>query len=75
LEQKRAAAAGEVERSKSDLQLNEESIAKIKEETSVKSSRLEFPEEFQEAYKWCNEGVKTIIENKEHSDKVLWSCC
>ena len=44
-------------------------IAKIKEETSVKSSRLISLKEFQEAYKWCNEGVKTIIENKEHSDK------
>ena len=51
--------------SKSDLQLIEESIAKIKEETSVKSSRLVSLKEFQEAYKWCNEGVKTIIETQE----------
>jgi len=68
LEEKKSAASSEVERSKSDLQLTEESIAKIKEETSVKSSRLVSLKEFQEAYKWCNEGVKTIIENKEHSD-------
>jgi chromosome segregation protein len=68
LEEKREAASSEIERSKSDLQLTEESISKIKEETSVKSSRLASLKEFQEAYKWCNEGVKTIIENKEHSD-------
>jgi chromosome segregation protein len=59
----------ELERSKSDLQLNEEDISKIKEDTSVKSSRLISLKEFEEAYKWCNEGVKSIIENKEHSDK------
>jgi chromosome segregation protein len=69
LEEKGAAASSELERSKSDLQENEEDVAKIKEETSVKSSRLVSLKEFEEAYKWCNEGVKTIIENQEHSDK------
>jgi chromosome segregation protein len=69
LEEKKTSASAEVERSKSDLQSNEESIAKLKEDVSVKSSRLASLKEFQEAYKWCNEGVKTIIENKEHSDK------
>ncbi|MGD0279261.1 MAG: chromosome segregation protein SMC [Smithella sp.] len=69
LEEKREVASSELERSKSDLQLSEEDIAKIKEENSVKSSRLISLKEFQEAYKWCNEGVKKIIENKEHSDK------
>jgi chromosome segregation protein len=69
LEEKSEAASSELEQSKSDLQLNEEDVAKIKEDTNVKSSRLVSLKEFQEAYKWCNEGVKTIIENKEHSDK------
>ncbi|MCX5850150.1 MAG: chromosome segregation protein SMC [Deltaproteobacteria bacterium] len=69
LDEKRAAASAEHERSKSDLQLNEENVADLKEESSVKSSRLASLKEFQEAYKWCNEGVKTIIANKEHSDK------
>ena len=69
LEEKKAIASCELERSKSDLQLNEEDVAKIKEENSVKSSRLISLKEFQEASKWCNEGVKKIIENKEHSDK------
>jgi len=69
LEEKKTESLSELERSKSDLQLNEEEVAKIKEDTSVKSSRLVSLKEFQEAYKWCNEGVKSIIENKEHSDK------
>jgi chromosome segregation protein len=68
-EEKREFVASDLERSKSDLQLNEEDVAKIREDISVKSSRLVSLKEFQEAYKWCNEGVKTIIENKEHSDK------
>jgi chromosome segregation protein len=69
LEEKREFASSELDRSKSDLQLNEEDVAKIREDISVKSSRLISLKEFQEASKWCNEGVKTIIENKEHSDK------
>jgi chromosome segregation protein len=69
LEAKMTESLSELERSKSDLQLNEEDISKIKEDTNVKSSRLISLKEFEEAYKWCNEGVKSIIENKEHSDK------
>jgi len=68
LGERRAMAMGEVERYKSDLQSNEEIISKIKEEISVKSSRLVSLKEFQEAYKWSNEGVKTIIENNEQRD-------
>lgn len=69
LEERKAVAAAELERSKSDLQLNEEDVAKIREDISVKSSRLVSLKEFQDAYKWSNEGVKTVIEDKEHSDK------
>jgi chromosome segregation protein len=69
LEEKRVLAESELERSREDLQVDEELIAKIKEETSVKSSRLASLKEFQEAYKWCNEGVKTIIANQENSEK------
>jgi len=69
LEEKKTITIAELERSKSDLQLNEEDVARIKEDTNVKSSRLISLKEFQEAYKWGNEGVKSIIENKEHGDK------
>ncbi|MFZ3103669.1 MAG: chromosome segregation protein SMC [Smithella sp.] len=68
LGERKAMAASEVERYKADLQSNEESIAKIKEDINVKSSRLVSLKEFQEAYKWSNEGVKTIIENNEQRD-------
>ncbi|HEX7415712.1 MAG TPA: chromosome segregation protein SMC [Smithellaceae bacterium] len=69
LAEKRETASAEVDKDKSDLQLSEESVAKIKEETSLKSARLSSLKEFQEAYKWSNEGVKAIIENKESRDK------
>ncbi|MCK9432910.1 MAG: chromosome segregation protein SMC [Candidatus Omnitrophica bacterium] len=68
LGERKAMATSEVERYKSDLLSNEESIAKIKEDINVKSSRLVSLKEFQEAYKWSNEGVKTIIENNEQRD-------
>ncbi|HPC07289.1 MAG TPA: chromosome segregation protein SMC [Smithella sp.] len=69
LEAKMAEAATELDRFRSDLQFNEEDIARLREDTSVKSTRLISLREFQESSKWSNEGVKTIIENKEHSDK------
>ncbi len=65
---RRATATSEIERYKSDLQSNEENIAKIKEDISVKSSRLDSLKEFQEAYKWSNEGVKTIMGNNDYKD-------
>jgi chromosome segregation protein len=68
LGERKAMATSEVERYKSELQSNEESIAKIKEDINIKSSRLVSLKEFQEAYKWSNEGVKTIIENNEQRD-------
>lgn len=68
LQEKKAAATDEIERNKSDLQSNEENIARIKEDISVKSSRLDSLKEFQEAYKWSNEGIKTIIENNEYKE-------
>ena len=69
LEAKMTEALSELERAKSDLQFNEEDVAKIKEDTHVKSSRLISLKEFQEASKWSNEGIKTIIENKDYHDK------
>lgn len=69
LEEKRERISGEIEKSKSDLQLSEEKIAHIKEEIGAKSSRLNSLKEFQESYKWGNEGIKTIIENRESRDK------
>ena len=68
LEKKKAVAAAEVEKAKDDLQSAEKRIAEIKEEVNVKSSRLTSLKEFQEAYKWCNDGVKTIIEAHENRE-------
>ena len=61
--------SSEFERAKTDLQLIEERIAQIKEESGSKTSRLQSLAEFQEAYKWSNEGVKKVIETQETSDK------
>ena len=58
LEEKRETISGEIEKSKSDLQLSEEKIAQIKEEIGSKFSRLNSLKEFQEAYKWGNEGLR-----------------
>jgi chromosome segregation protein len=67
--EKKEAIAAEFERAKTDLQLSEERIAQIKEESGSKSSRLQSLAEFQEAYKWSNEGVKKVIETQEGADK------
>jgi chromosome segregation protein len=67
--EKREAISAEFERAKTDLQLSEERIAQIKEESGSKSSRLQSLAEFQEAYKWSNEGVKKVIETQKSSDK------
>jgi len=67
--EKREEISAEFERAKTDLQLIEERIAQIKEESGSKSSRLQSLAEFQEAYKWSNEGVKKVIETQESSDK------
>ncbi|MDI6742101.1 MAG: chromosome segregation protein SMC [Smithella sp.] len=68
LEERKTQAISELEHAKSELQFVDEEIANIREETSVKSSRMVSLTEFHEAYKWCNEGIKSITENKEHSD-------
>ena len=67
--EKKEAISAEFERAKTDLQLSEERIAQIKEESGSKSSRLQSLAEFQEAYKWSNEGVKKVIETQKSSDK------
>ena len=56
-------------KAKTDLQSVEERIAEIKEENGIKTSRLNSLQEFQEAYKWPNEGIKEIIEKQESRDK------
>lgn len=68
-EERQTQAIAEHERAKSEMQFNEEEVATVREDISVKSSRLASLKEFQEAYKWCNEGIKSITENKEYSDK------
>lgn len=69
LQEKKESTAGELERSKTELQLAEEKIAEIKELSGSKTSRLQSLTEFQEAYKWSNEGVRSIIEKQESRDK------
>ncbi len=60
--------ADELERSKADLQIVEERIVQIKEDTGAKSSRLQSLAEFQAAFKWSNDGVKKVIETQEKPD-------
>jgi chromosome segregation protein len=67
--ERKETTADEFEKAKADLQALEERIAEIKEESSVKTSRLNSLREFQEAYKWSNEGIKEIIEKQESHDK------
>ncbi|OGP88636.1 MAG: chromosome segregation protein SMC, partial [Deltaproteobacteria bacterium RBG_19FT_COMBO_43_11] len=69
LEEKSKAVSDQLEQSKSDLQLCEEKILQIKEEIGAKSSRLNSLKEFQESYKWGNEGIKAITEKQESRDK------
>ncbi|OGP67528.1 MAG: chromosome segregation protein SMC [Deltaproteobacteria bacterium RBG_16_44_11] len=71
LEEKSKAASDQLELSKSDLQLCEEKILQIKEEIGAKSSRLNSLKEFQESYKWGNEGIKAITEKQESRDKFF----
>lgn len=65
----REATEDELDRSKNELQSVEERIAEVKEETGIKTSRINSLKEFQEAYKWSNEGIKEIIEKQETNDK------
>ena len=69
LQDKKESTADEFEKAKTDLQSVEERIAEVKEESSIKTSRLDSLREFQEAYKWSNEGIKEIIEKQESHDK------
>jgi chromosome segregation protein len=69
LAEKDKALSGQLEQAKSDLQSCEEKILQIKEEIGSKSSRLSSLKEFQEAYKWGNEGIRTITEKQESRDK------
>jgi chromosome segregation protein len=57
------------ERSKSSLQLIEEDLSGVKEETGSKSSRLQSLKEFQERYEGCHEGVKSLMAARQ--DDVL----
>lgn len=69
LQEKKEIAADELEKTKADLQSVEERIAEVKEESNIKASRLNSLREFQEAYRWSNEGIKEIIEKQESRDK------
>ncbi len=69
LEEKSKTVSDQFEESKSDLQFCEEKILQIKEEMGAKSSRLNSLKEFQESYKWGNEGIRAITEKQESRDK------
>ncbi len=68
LAEQKETTADELERAKSDLQMVEERIMQIKEETGGKSSRMQSLMEFQAAFKWSNDGVKKVIETQEGPD-------
>jgi chromosome segregation protein len=69
LSDRRESTAGELESARTDLQLTEERIAEIKELSGSKTSRLQSLAEFQEAYKWSNDGIREIIEKQESRGK------
>ncbi len=69
LQEKKEITGDELEKAKADLQSVEERLAEVKEESSIKTSRLSSLREFQEAYKWSNDGIKEIIEKQESRDK------
>lgn len=69
LRDQREITEDELERSRTELRSIEERIVETKEESGIKTSRLNSLREFQEAYKWSNEGIKEIIEKQESNDK------
>ncbi|MEN6620278.1 MAG: chromosome segregation protein SMC [Smithella sp.] len=69
LQEQREDTEDELENTKMELQSVEERIAEVKEECGIKASRLNSLKEFQEAYKWSNEGIKEVIEKHESNDK------
>lgn len=69
LADQKEAAADELNRAKSDLQLVEERLMQIKEESGGKSSRLQSLIEFEAAFKWSSDGVKKVIETQNSADK------
>lgn len=69
LEEKSKTVSDQLEQSKSDLQFCEEKIIQVKEESGAKSARLNSLKEFQESYKWGNEGIRAITEKQESRDK------
>ncbi|NLN38379.1 MAG: chromosome segregation protein SMC [Smithella sp.] len=64
----RQTVADELAGAKADLQVVEERIVQIKEETGAKSSRMHSLIEFQAAFKWSSDGVKKVIEKQEQTD-------
>jgi chromosome segregation protein len=69
LEEKRQRVYSSLEQTKENLQLSEAIISQAKEEIGSKASRLNSLKEFQESFKWGNEGVRSVIEAQEGRDK------
>ncbi|HDS05952.1 MAG TPA: chromosome segregation protein SMC, partial [Deltaproteobacteria bacterium] len=69
LEEKRQSVYSSLEQTKESLQLSEAIISQAKEEIGSKASRLNSLKEFQESFKWGNEGVRSVIEAQEGRDK------
>ncbi len=69
LEEKGQNASSYLEQTKEDLQKCEEELRQLKEDIGAKVSRLVSLKEFQESFKWGNEGVRSVIEAQEGRDK------
>ncbi len=69
LEEKRQSVYSSLEQTKENLQLSEAIISQAKEDIGSKASRLNSLKEFQESFKWGNEGVRSVIEAQEGRDK------
>ncbi|OHE21744.1 MAG: chromosome segregation protein SMC, partial [Syntrophobacterales bacterium RBG_19FT_COMBO_59_10] len=61
LGRRREEIADELERARGELAESEEEIARLREESGRKASRLTSLREFEEGYAWCNEGVKSLL--------------
>ena len=68
LSEKEGVITGKLEKAESDSHIIDKRIAKFKEETGMKSSRLFSLKEFQEGYKWCNEGTRSIMKAKKQEN-------
>lgn len=65
---------GNVGKSRSSLKEIEDKISTLKEEYGRKSARLSSLQEFHEGYKWCSEGIKSIMTAKKEGKLDELAC-